>query len=162
MTDRKIGAYIGIGSNLGAASDHVRQALLALDTLPATRVTAQSSLFRTAPIDADGDDYINAVARIATDLAAEELLQALLTLEQKFGRERSYQNAPRTLDLDLLLYGDQLIATPTLTVPHPRMTSRAFVLIPLLQIDPFIDIPGQGAAHHFVPGVAMQAIQKIS
>lgn len=162
MTGRQIVAHIGIGSNLGEASDHVRQALLALDTLPATRVTAQSSLFRTAPIDADGDDYINAVARIATDLSAEELLQALLTLEQKSGRERSYQNAPRTLDLDLLLYGDQRIATPTLTVPHPRMTSRAFVLIPLLQIDPFIHIPGQGAAHQFVPGVAMQAIQKIA
>lgn len=162
MTGRQIIAYIGIGSNLGDAAGNVRQALLALEQLPASRVTGQSSLFRTAPVDADGDDYINAVARVATDLSAEELLPALLALEQNFGRERSYLNAPRTLDLDLLLYGDQVIASPTLTVPHPRMTTRAFVLIPLLQIDPFIHIPGQGAAHQFVPGVADQAIQKFA
>ena len=162
MTGRQIIAYIGIGSNLGDAAGNVRQALLALEQLPASRVTGQSSLFRTAPVDADGDDYINAVARVVTDLSAEELLPALLTLEQNFGRERSYLNAPRTLDLDLLLYGDQVIASPTLTVPHPRMTTRAFVLIPLLQIDPFIHIPGQGAAHQFVPGVADQAIQKFA
>lgn len=162
MTGRQIIAYIGIGSNLGDAAGNVRQALLALEQLPASRVTGQSSLFRTAPVDADGDDYINAVARVVTDLSAEELLPALLALEQNFGRERSYLNAPRTLDLDLLLYGDQVIASPTLTVPHPRMTTRAFVLIPLLQIDPFIHIPGQGAAHQFVPGVADQAIQKFA
>lgn len=161
MTDRQIIAYIGIGSNLGDATTNVRQALLALAKLPASRVTAQSSLFRTAPIDAAGDDYINAVARVATTLSAEELLQTLLALEQSFGRERPYFNAPRTLDLDVLLYGEQIIATPSLTVPHPRMTARAFVLIPLLQIAPDIHIPGQGAAQLFVPAVAAQAIQKI-
>lgn len=161
MTARQITAYIGLGSNLGDATNNVRQALLALDQLPATRVSGQSALFRTAPIDASGDDYINAVARVITTLSAEELLQALLTLEQSFGRERSYLNAPRTLDLDLLLYGEQSISTSTLTVPHPRMTARAFVLIPLLQIDPFITIPDRGAAHLFVPDVAAQAIQKI-
>lgn len=162
MTDRQIVACIGIGSNLGDAADNVRNALLALAKLPSTSVTGLSSLFRTAPIDADGDDYVNAVARVSTSLSAEELLQALLQVEQDCGRERSYLNAPRTLDLDVLLYGDQVIATPTLTVPHPRMTTRAFVLIPLLQIDPFIQIPGRGAAHLFVPGVATQAIQKIA
>lgn len=161
MTGRQIVACIGIGSNLGDAADNVRNALLALAKLPSTSVTGQSSLFRTAPIDADGDDYVNAVARIRTNLSAEELLQALLQLEQDFGRERTYLNAPRTLDLDVLLYGDQIIATPTLTVPHPRMTTRAFVLIPLLQIDPFIHIPGLGAAHLFVPDVEKQAIHKI-
>jgi 2-amino-4-hydroxy-6-hydroxymethyldihydropteridine diphosphokinase len=162
MTDRQIVAYIGIGSNLGDAADNVRNALLELAKLPSSTLTGQSSLFRTAPIDADGDDYVNAVARISTNLSAEELLQALLQLEQNFGRERSYLNAPRTLDLDVLLYGDQIIATPTLTVPHPRMTTRAFVLIPLLQIDPFIHIPGLAAAHLFLPDVATQAIQKIA
>jgi 2-amino-4-hydroxy-6-hydroxymethyldihydropteridine diphosphokinase len=162
MTDRQIVACIGIGSNLGDAADNVRNALLELAKLPSSTLTGQSSLFRTAPIDADGDDYVNAVARISTNLSAEELLQALLQLEQNFGRERSYLNAPRTLDLDVLLYGDQIIATPTLTVPHPRMTTRAFVLIPLLQIDPFIHIPGLGAAHLFLPDVATQAIQKIA
>lgn len=162
MTDRQIVACIGIGSNLGDATGNVRNALLALAKLPATRVTEQSSLFRTAPVAADGDDYVNAVARVSTGLPAEELLQTLLQLEQDFGRERSYVNAPRTLDLDVLLYGDQIISTPTLTVPHPRMTTRAFVLIPLLQIDPSIQIPGLGAAHLFVPDVATQAIQKIA
>ncbi|MNR78067.1 2-amino-4-hydroxy-6-hydroxymethyldihydropteridine pyrophosphokinase [compost metagenome] len=154
-------AYIGIGSNLGDAEENVRYALHALDQLAATQVLAQSSLFRTAPIESSGDDYINAVASIRTSLAPEELLQALLQLEQTRGRERPYFNAPRTLDLDLLLYGDAIIASDTLTVPHPRMTSRAFVLIPLLQIDPFIQIPGLGAAHQFAPAVADQAIRKL-
>lgn len=162
VTASPVTAYIGLGSNLGDAQRNVQHALAALDQLVDTRVTAQSSLFRTAPIDADGDDYINAVARVTTALPAAALLQALLQLEQTCGRERSYQNAPRTLDLDLLLYGDQIISSPSLTVPHPRMTTRAFVLIPLLQIDPFIAIPGRGAAHQFVPDVAKQAIRKIA
>lgn len=162
MTGGLITAYIGIGANLGDASGNVRLALDELHKLDATSVTAQSSLFRTAPVDADGDDYINAVARVTTGLPAENLLQALLAVEQAFGRERAYINAPRTLDLDLLLYGDQIIETASLVVPHPRMTVRAFVLIPLLQIDPFIAIPGHGAAHQFVPSVAGQAIYKIA
>lgn len=155
-------AYIGIGSNLGDAEDNVLYALSALDQLATTEVLVQSSLFRTAPIESSGDDYINAVASISTSLPAEELLQALLQLEQTRGRERPYFNAPRTLDLDLLLYGDAVITTDTLTVPHPRMTSRAFVLIPLLQIDPFVHIPGLGAAHQFAPSVADQAISKLA
>ncbi len=155
-------AYIGIGSNLGNATDNVLYALRELNQLVSTRLLAQSSLFRTAPIDSSGDDYINAVASVSTSLSAEELLQALLALEQTRGRERPYFNAPRTLDLDLLLYGDAMINTDTLTVPHPRMTSRAFVLIPLLQIDPFIHIPGLGAAHQFAPSVADQAISKLA
>jgi len=155
-------AYIGIGANLGNAQDNVQSALAALDKLPETRLSAQSSLFRTAPIDADGDDYVNAVAQLNTKLPAEDLLQALLQLEQEFGRERAYLNAPRTLDLDILLYGDRIINTTSLTVPHPRMTTRAFVLIPLLQIDPFIILPGLGAAHQFAPAVATQEIHKLS
>jgi 2-amino-4-hydroxy-6-hydroxymethyldihydropteridine diphosphokinase len=90
-----------------------------------------------------------------------ELLHALQAIEQDFGRERPYRNAPRTLDLDILLYGQQVITSEKLAVPHPRMTERAFVLIPLLQLDPFITIPKQGPAHTFVPGVAGQAIRKI-
>lgn len=156
-----ITCHIGIGANLGDASEQVRQAILRLAQLPESQVHAQSSLFRTAPIDASGDDYINAVIRLDTALSAQDLLQELQAIEQDFGRERPYRNAPRTLDLDLLLYGQQIIATATLQVPHPRMTQRAFVLIPLLQIDPFIEIPGHGPAHAFVPDVAGQAIQKI-
>ena len=156
-----ITCHIGIGANLGSAREQVRQAILRLAQLPESQLRAQSSLFRTAPIDADGDDYINAVVRLDTSLSAQDLLQELQEIEQDFGRERPYRHAPRTLDLDLLLYGQQTIATATLQVPHPRMTQRAFVLIPLLQIDPFIEIPGHGPAHAFVSDVAGQAIQKI-
>jgi 2-amino-4-hydroxy-6-hydroxymethyldihydropteridine diphosphokinase len=156
-----ISAVIGIGANLGDAAAAVKAAIGDLGRLPSTRLTGQSSLFRTAPIDAGGDDYINAVVRVDTDLPARELLSQLQALEQQAGRERPYRNAPRTLDLDLLLYGDQRIDSNDLTVPHPRMTERAFVLIPLLQIDPFIVVPGMGAAHAFVPTVAGQTIHKL-
>jgi 2-amino-4-hydroxy-6-hydroxymethyldihydropteridine diphosphokinase len=122
---------------------------------------AVSSLYRTAPIDSSGDDYINAAARIHTSLDAEVLLQTLQAIEQAHGRERPYRNAPRTLDLDLLLYGDQIIASPTLTVPHPRMTERAFVLIPLLELQPGLIVPGQGAAAAFAPAVQNQGIEKL-
>lgn len=157
----KVSAFIGIGANLGDARAQVEQALAALARLPQCRLTAQSRLFRTAPVDAGGDDFINAVARLDTELPAQALLEQLQALELAAGRERPFRNAPRTLDLDILLYGEQIIATPTLTVPHPRLAQRAFALIPLLQIDPFIGIPGQGPAHQFVPGVAGQAIEKL-
>jgi 2-amino-4-hydroxy-6-hydroxymethyldihydropteridine diphosphokinase len=153
--------YIGIGSNLGDARDNVERAMQRLADVRDTRFVGQSSLFRTAPLEANGDDYVNAVARIDTRLTALQLLQTLQAIEQDFGRERPYPNAPRTLDLDLLLYGSQTISTDTLTVPHPRLTQRAFVLIPLLQLDPLIMIPGRGPAHEFVPAVAGQSIRKI-
>jgi 2-amino-4-hydroxy-6-hydroxymethyldihydropteridine diphosphokinase len=153
--------YIGIGSNLGDARDNVERAMQRLADVRDTRLVGQSSLFRTAPLEANGEDYVNAVARVDTRLTASELLQALQAIEQDFGRERPYPNAPRTLDLDLLLYGSQTISTDTLTVPHPRLTQRAFVLIPLLQLDPLIVIPGRGPAHEFVPAVAGQSIRKI-
>jgi 2-amino-4-hydroxy-6-hydroxymethyldihydropteridine diphosphokinase len=153
-----VSAFIGLGANLGDARATVEAALQELGALPGTRLAEQSSLFRSAPVDAGGDDYVNAVARIETTLYAAELLAALMEIERSHGRERSGHNAPRTLDLDLLLYGRMKIATDMLTVPHPRMTQRAFVLIPLLQIAPLIDIPGMGPAHSFVPGVAGQAI----
>lgn len=161
MMASQVTAYIGIGANLGEARTQVEKAIASLGKLPRTRLVGQSSLFRTAPVDASGDDYINAVASINTSLSAQDLLEQLQALEQAAGRERPYRNAPRTLDLDILLYGDQIIATPTLTVPHPRLTLRAFALIPLLQLDPFIAIPGHGPAHQFVSRVADQAIAKI-
>lgn len=161
MSRTRIACHIGIGSNLDDARGNVQRAIVRLGQLPDTRLDAQSSLFRTAPIDAGGGDYVNAVARIDTGLTAADLLQSLQAIEQDFGRERPYRNAPRTLDLDILLYGQQTIASDTLTVPHPRLTQRAFALIPLLQLDPLITIPGQGPAHAFVPGIAGQAIQKI-
>ncbi|MEC5217006.1 2-amino-4-hydroxy-6-hydroxymethyldihydropteridine diphosphokinase [Actimicrobium sp. GrIS 1.19] len=161
MSSAPVIASIGLGANLGDAQTTVQRAIVALGSFPHTTVVAQSSLFRSAPIDAVGDDFVNAVAQLHTTLSAQQLLAELLQLEQVFGRERSHRNAPRTLDLDLLLFGQQEIDTATLTVPHPRLTQRAFTLIPLLQIDPLIVIPGRGAAHAFVPDVAGQSIQKI-
>jgi 2-amino-4-hydroxy-6-hydroxymethyldihydropteridine diphosphokinase len=151
-------AFIGLGANLGDARATVQAALQRLAALPGTRLSARSSLFKSAPVDAGGEDYVNAVARIETTLAPTELLAQLMDIEQAYGRERPGVNAPRTLDLDLLLYGRERVATAELTVPHPRMTQRAFVLIPLLQIDPLIEIPGMGPAHNFVPDVAAQRI----
>ena len=153
-------AYVGIGANLGAARANVIDAIDRLAAMGTLR--ALSSLYRSAPIDAGGADYVNAVACIDTPLPALDLLQALQDIEQAHGRERPYRNAPRTLDLDLLLYGDQQITGTTLQVPHPRMTGRAFVLLPLLELAPDIALPGQGPARQFLAGVADQAIGKMA
>jgi 2-amino-4-hydroxy-6-hydroxymethyldihydropteridine diphosphokinase len=161
MTAARVTAYIGIGANLGDAQRTVIAAMEQLGKMPDTRLTGQSSLFRTAPIDATGDDYINAVARIETGLPPEKLLDELQAIEHASGRERPFVNAPRTLDLDILLYGRHEITSEFLVVPHPRLTQRAFALIPLLQIDPLITIPGKGPAHDFAPAVAGQAIRKL-
>ncbi|MBS1187403.1 MAG: folK [Burkholderiaceae bacterium] len=161
MNAKAVIAYIGLGANLGDAAGNVRRALVRLGQLPQTELSAQSSLFRTAPVDADGDDYVNAVAQLTTRLAPQALLRELQAIENDFGRERPYPNAPRTLDLDILLYGDRQITSDQLVVPHPRLTERAFALIPLLQLDPLIAIPGKGLAHAFVPAVAGQGIQQM-
>ena len=155
-------AWIGIGANLGDAQANVLDALARLALLPATSVLRASSLYRTAPVDSGGADYINAVACIDTTLAPHALLAALQEIELAHGRERPYRNAPRTLDLDLLLFGDQTIATESLSVPHPRMHERAFVLAPLTEIAPGLDIPGLGPARDFLPQVAAQAIARIA
>ncbi|MBB5368167.1 MULTISPECIES: 2-amino-4-hydroxy-6-hydroxymethyldihydropteridine diphosphokinase [unclassified Janthinobacterium] len=154
-------AYIGIGANLGDARANVQDAIARLARLPGATLLAASSSYRTAPIDSSGDDYINAVAHITTSLPAVALLQALHAIEAAHGRERPYRNAPRTLDLDLLLYGDEQIGSATLTVPHPRLTERAFVLVPLLELAPAIAVPGLGPALAFLPRVADQAIRKL-
>lgn len=154
-------AFIGIGANLGDARANVLDAVERLRKLQGAHVEAVSSLYRTAPIDSSGDDYINAVARVSTDLPAQALLEALFDIEQAHGRERPYFNAPRTLDLDLLLYGDEQIATATLTVPHPRMHLRAFVLMPLLELAPHVVLPGLGRAADFTPSVSDQGIIRL-
>jgi 2-amino-4-hydroxy-6-hydroxymethyldihydropteridine diphosphokinase len=154
-------AYIGIGANLGDARANVEDAVVRLGALPATTLLERSSAWRSAPIDSSGDDYVNAVACIDTALAAPQLLAALHAIELAHGRERPYRNAPRTLDLDILLYGDERIDTPSLRVPHPRMHQRAFVLAPLLEIAPAIDIPGHGPAAALLAAVAGQAIDRI-
>ena len=129
-------AWIALGANLGDAQAMVLEASFTLGLLPKTRLVAVSSLYRTKPVNSSGPDYINAVAQIQTTLSAEELLAALQKMELAAGRERPYVNAPRTLDLDILLYGEMQIQTEALTVPHPRMWQREFVLVPLAEIAP--------------------------
>jgi 2-amino-4-hydroxy-6-hydroxymethyldihydropteridine diphosphokinase len=130
-------AFVGIGSNLEDPVQQVKNAFAELDRLPHTRVVRQSSLYRSAPVGYDAQpDFINAVVQLETGLAAERLLAELQALEARHGRARSFPNAPRTLDLDLLLFGDAQRSSSELTLPHPRMHERAFVLRPLLEIAP--------------------------
>jgi 2-amino-4-hydroxy-6-hydroxymethyldihydropteridine diphosphokinase len=144
-----VSAYIALGANLGDAAAALRQAVQAIGRLPLTRVRQSSSLYKTAPLDTDsgsavvapGDDYLNAVVELETALTAPALLDHLQQIEQQAGRERPYRNAPRTLDLDLLLYGSARIDSARLTVPHPRMMQRAFVLVPLAEIAPGLVSP---------------------
>ncbi|MGZ5787742.1 MAG: 2-amino-4-hydroxy-6-hydroxymethyldihydropteridine diphosphokinase, partial [Ramlibacter sp.] len=118
-------AYVGVGANLGDPAAAARAAIEQLRALPATTIVAESSLYRTAPVDSGGPDYINAVAQLSTQLTAPELLRELQRIENAAGRERPYRNAPRTLDLDLLLFGSARIESAELQVPHPRMWERA-------------------------------------
>ncbi len=141
-----VSAFIGLGANLGDRGAALQQALASMAALPGTGVRQVSSLYRSAPVDSDGPDYLNAVAELATELAPLALLRALQAIEAAAGRERPYRNAPRTLDLDILLYGDEAIDTPDLTVPHPRMGERAFVLLPLSELAPGRATPEQLAA----------------
>lgn len=129
-------AFVGLGANLGQPEATLRWAIDSLSHAPGVRLVQASSFYRTAPVDASGPDFINAVAKIATTLNAMDLLHLLQAIETTAGRERPYRNAPRTLDLDLLLFGDAHIDSPTLTVPHPRMHQRAFVLVPLKEVAP--------------------------
>ena len=129
-------AYLALGANLGDAQATVRSAIAAIAASPGCRLLRCSSLYRTAPVDSSGPDYINAVVAVASAHTAPDLLRVLQALELQAGRERPYRNAPRTLDLDILLYGDARMASAQLELPHPRMGSRAFVLVPLAQIAP--------------------------
>jgi 2-amino-4-hydroxy-6-hydroxymethyldihydropteridine diphosphokinase len=159
---QQVTAYVALGANLGDAQAAVCKAMQALDHLPLSRVTQRSSLYRTVPVArdaagrADGPDYINAVVALDTALAPLELLDQLQALEQAAGRARSYPDAPRTLDLDLLLYGETHIDSPRLILPHPRMAQRAFVLVPLAEIAPGLVSEGQLRA------VADQAITRVA
>jgi 2-amino-4-hydroxy-6-hydroxymethyldihydropteridine diphosphokinase len=149
-------AYVALGANLGDAVSAVRAALDALARMDGLRLLRASSLYRSAPHDAQGPDFINAVAEVATTLSAPALLQALQLIERAAGRERPYRNAPRTLDLDLLFYGDARIDSPTLTVPHPRWHERAFVLVPLAEIAP------QRVSADALAAVADQRIERLT
>lgn len=154
-------AYVGIGANLGDAPAQVLQAVRDCAAWPGCVLQAVSPLYRTAPVEAGGDDYVNAVACLVTSLAPLALLDALQAIEQRHGRERPYHHAPRTLDLDLLLYGDQHIDLPRLQVPHPRLHRRAFVLVPLADLAPSLVLPGLGPVRDWLPGVADQRIERL-
>ena len=133
-------AYVGIGSNLDDPRAHVLQAFTELDELPHTRVVKRSSLYRSAPVGyAAQADFVNAVAQLETGLPADRLLGELQEIEARHGRNRSFPNAPRTLDLDLLLYGEAALSLPQLEIPHPRLHERAFVLRPLIEISPELE-----------------------
>jgi len=140
-------AYLGLGANLGDARAAVAQAIADIAGSDGVALAAQSALYRTAPIASSGPDYINAVVEVRTLLTAPALLQCLQGIEAAAGRARPYRNAPRTLDLDILLFGESRIASPHLLVPHPRMEQRAFVLVPLAEIAP-----------HRVDAQALQAV----
>jgi 2-amino-4-hydroxy-6-hydroxymethyldihydropteridine diphosphokinase len=156
-------AYVGIGSNLEEPRPQVESAFDELRGLPQTRVLKRSSLYRSAPVGyAHQPDFVNAVAELETSLEAPRLLQELQNVELRHGRSRSFANAPRTLDLDLLLYGDGPVDAPGLTVPHPRMHQRAFVLRPLLEIAPGISIPGIGAAQACLRACDPQDVERLA
>jgi 2-amino-4-hydroxy-6-hydroxymethyldihydropteridine diphosphokinase len=151
-------AYVGIGANL---ADPRAAVLQAIERLRPLGLVAVSSLFRSAPVDAQGPDFINAVAALDTPLAPLALLDALQAIEADFGRLRPYRNAPRTLDLDLLLQGQTTLATERLTLPHPRLHQRAFALLPLLELAPDLHAPGLGALSNHLGATRDQAVERL-
>jgi 2-amino-4-hydroxy-6-hydroxymethyldihydropteridine diphosphokinase len=155
MQRPEVKAYVALGANLGDPVSAVRGAFERLACAPGLRLLRASSLYRTAPVQARGPDFINAVAELATPLSAPDLLRALQAIETEAGRERPYRNAPRTLDLDLVWYGEASIESPLLSVPHPRMRERAFVLVPLAEL-----VPGRVPAA-WLAAVADQRIEQV-
>ena len=154
-------AWVGLGANLGDAAATLAAAFDALATLEASRLLRRSALYRSAPIDSTGPDYLNAVAELETTLAPPDLLARLQAIERAHGRERPYRNAPRTLDLDLLLHGDAVLGLPQLVLPHPRLHERAFVLQPLAELAPGLRVPGRGTVAALLAGVAGQRIERL-
>ncbi|HET7525141.1 MAG TPA: 2-amino-4-hydroxy-6-hydroxymethyldihydropteridine diphosphokinase [Burkholderiaceae bacterium] len=154
-------AFVGVGANLGDARAQVSSGIAALRGLPSTRLLACSSLYASVPVDAPGPDYVNAVVELATTLPANELLRALHAIEAQHGRLRSVTNAPRKLDLDLLLYGEQRSDEPALRLPHPRLHLRAFVLKPLLEIAPQLQVAGLGPLSVWLERASDQLVSRL-
>ena len=156
-------AYVGMGANVGEPRKQLLAAWEALGRLPLTRALARSSLYSSAPAGYEAQpDFLNCVAKLDTDLEPHALLSQLQGIERDLGRARSFRNAPRTIDLDLLLYGSAAIDTPELVVPHPRMHERAFVLEPLAELDPDVTIPGRGSAAELLHACTGQRIERAS
>jgi 2-amino-4-hydroxy-6-hydroxymethyldihydropteridine diphosphokinase len=155
-------AYVALGANLENPESQVTAGLAALAALPQTQLVAQSSLYRTAPVGyADQPDFINAVAAVETALSPRELLDALLAIEASHGRKRTFPDAPRTLDLDVLLYGDLQVHEAGLTIPHPRMHERAFVLVPLAEIAPRSVVPGHGGVGELLRAIDAAGVARV-
>ena len=161
MSTAPVLAFVGVGANLEHPAVQVERGVEALRALPQTELSARSSLYASAPVDAPGPEYVNAVVALRTTLDAMPLLQALHAIEARFGRQRSTRNAPRTLDLDLLLYGDLRSDDAALRLPHPRLHQRAFVLHPLLEIAPDARVPGLGPLAQCLLQVQDQAIRRL-
>jgi 2-amino-4-hydroxy-6-hydroxymethyldihydropteridine diphosphokinase len=162
MTGQLVRAVVAIGANLADPARQVEEAFLDLAHLRATRLVARSALYRTAPVGAPGQpDYVNACALLETSLGPRDLLEALLAIEREHGRVRDIANGARTLDLDIILYGDSVIAEPGLAIPHPRAHERAFVLAPLADVWPDARIPGRGDVATLLAGTAGQRIERI-
>jgi 2-amino-4-hydroxy-6-hydroxymethyldihydropteridine diphosphokinase len=157
----RVRAWVGVGANLGDAQAAVEHALTALGGLPQTNLVARSSLYRSAPQHAEGPDYVNAVAALDTALSPHALLEQLQALERSAGRTRAFTNAPRTLDLDLLLWGTMELDDPRLTLPHPRLHLRAFVLEPLAELAPDLVLPRHGALAPWRRQAASQPIERL-
>ena len=152
-------AYIALGSNQKEPQRQLQAGFAALARLPDTQLIAQSALYRSAPVGyVNQPDFVNAVAVIRTALAPRALLDALLAIEREHGRVREFPNAPRTLDLDIALYGEHVIHEPGLTVPHPRMVERAFVMVPLADIAPDAVVPGRGRVCELLAGVDIKSV----
>jgi 2-amino-4-hydroxy-6-hydroxymethyldihydropteridine diphosphokinase len=155
-------AFVGLGANLENPLQQVRQALSELDAIEHTRVIAASSMYRSVPVGyADQPDFINAVAKLRTGLSPRELLEALHGIENRHARRRSVRNAPRTLDLDLLLYGMLVAREEGLILPHPRMHERAFVLLPLAEIAPDTLVPGHAPVSQLLAQVDRSGVEKL-
>lgn len=155
-------AYVALGSNLEDPQRQLRSGLESLAALPATRLLRASSFYRSAPVGyADQPDFVNAVAAIETGLSPRGLLDALLAVERRHGRVREFPNAPRTLDLDIVAYGDRTIDEPGLAVPHPRMHERAFVMVPLAEIAPDAAIPGRGSVRELAARVDAASVTRL-
>ena len=155
-------AFVGVGANLDDPESSVRRAFGCFGSITGTRLVASSSLYRTDPVGyLDQPDFVNAVAQIETSLDPRALLEQLLLIEKQFGRKRSRRNAPRKLDLDLLLHGDRIMKSQNLTLPHPRMAERAFVLVPLAEIAPEVMVGSLGTAAQLLSAVSTDGVRRI-